>query len=41
METIFERHGYSPHVREPQFLDPAVQQSGINPSYLNLFQRGN
>jgi hypothetical protein len=38
MEIIFERHGYQPRVREPRFLDPAVQRNGIDPLSLNLFE---
>jgi hypothetical protein len=38
METIFARHGYAIEIREPRFVDPLVQQYGIDASYLNLFR---
>lgn len=36
---IIERHGYRLKAREPKFSDPVVQQYGINPVHLYLFER--
>jgi hypothetical protein len=37
-EPILERHGYRPVAREPRYADPAVQESGIDPVWLHLFE---
>jgi hypothetical protein len=37
-QDIVEEHGYKLKIKEPKFLDPVVQQFGINPTYYYLFE---
>jgi SAM-dependent methyltransferase len=38
MEALLARHGYRIAVREPRYGDPVVQQFGIDPVHLHLFE---
>lgn len=35
---VLKRHGYRQIVMEPKYLDPVVQQNGVEPSYYHLFE---
>jgi hypothetical protein len=35
---VLKRHGYQQIASEPKYLDPVVQQHGVEPSYYHLFE---
>ena len=39
LESIFSSFGYRIAVREPRYQDPLVQEYGIDPVFLHLFER--
>jgi hypothetical protein len=40
LEPLFARHGYRAIAREPRYSDPFVQEHGLDPVWLHLFERG-
>jgi hypothetical protein len=40
LEPLFARHGYRAVAREPRYSDSFVQEHGLDPVWLHLFERG-